>query len=239
MQHNFIIKGIKCGSCIGKISNLLQENLSIEHISFTNNNTKLNFASKNHITLETINSLLATLGDYHIIPDKASLDKKLITPNFNQGSYQPIYLIFFYLIITNLVICQKFTSFALFMPNFMASFFLVFSFFKLLDLTGFANSYSMYDIVAKKFSIYAYIYPFIELCFGILYLIIPSNIILNVSVFIIMSVSTIGVIKSKLTKQKFECACVGTFLKVPLGNVAIIEDLLMVIMSLMMLIQLI
>ncbi len=36
------------------------------------------------------------------------------------------------------------------MQNFMAGFFLVFSFFKLLNLKGFAESYSTYDIIAKK-----------------------------------------------------------------------------------------
>jgi len=38
------------------------------------------------------------------------------------------------------------------MNHFMAGFFLVFSFFKLLNLKGFAESYSMYDIVAKHWN---------------------------------------------------------------------------------------
>jgi hypothetical protein len=50
-----------------------------------------------------------------------------------------------------------------------------------------------------------------------------------------MLISSIGVIKAKLSKQQFYCACVGTFLKVPLGNIAIIEDLLMMMMAFFML----
>ena len=59
-----------------------------------------------------------------------------------------------------------------FMPNFMAGFFLVFSFFKLLDLAGFAKSYAIYDVLAKKMPTYGYIYPFIELGLGAAYLLV-------------------------------------------------------------------
>lgn len=55
------------------------------------------------------------------------------------------------------------------MNIFMAGFFLTFSFFKMLDLNGFAESYSMYDIVAKKIKAWGYIYAFIELGLGIAY----------------------------------------------------------------------
>ncbi len=109
----------------------------------------------------------------------------------------------------------------------------------MLDLKGFAGGYATYDLIAKKFYCYGYVYPFLELIFGITYLVIPLNLYLNLTVFTVMLISTIGVIKAKFTKQKFYCACVGTFLKVPLGSIAIIEDVLMAVMSLFMLIHLI
>ena len=56
-----------------------------------------------------------------------------------------------------------------FMQVFMAGFFLTFSFFKMLDLKGFAESYSMYDIVAKKVKLWGFIYAFVELALGIAY----------------------------------------------------------------------
>ena len=52
---------------------------------------------------------------------------------------------------------------------FMAGFFLVFSFFKFLNLDGFADSYAMYDVVALKFKAWGYIYALIELSLGIAY----------------------------------------------------------------------
>ncbi|MFN8769782.1 MAG: MauE/DoxX family redox-associated membrane protein [Neisseriaceae bacterium] len=240
MKQNFYIQGIKCMSCVEKITNLLQKELPATDISFTDNNKKLEFNTSNKVELTTLNRLLSKIGEYSA-SDKSPKD---ISNNYDdkentKSSYKPIYLIFVYLIITNLLISIKNPNLDLFMTNFMASFFLVFSFFKMLDLKGFAAGYSTYDLIAKKFYLYGYIYPFIELCFGIGYLVIPFNLYLNAIVFIVMLVSAIGVITAKLTKQKFYCACVGTFLKVPLGSIAIIENVLMVVMSLFMIIYLV
>ncbi len=52
------------------------------------------------------------------------------------------------------------------MQNFMGAFFLAFAFFKFLDLRGFADSYRMYDIVARRLPFYGFVYPFIELALG-------------------------------------------------------------------------
>lgn len=154
----------------------------------------------------------------------------------DKPSYKPIYLIFTYLLVVCLVIALPIFSIGGFISNFMAGFFLIFSFFKLLDLKGFAEGYARYDLIAKRFLIYGYIYPFLELAFGLGYLLLRNNYYLNVVVFIVMFISTLGVCKSLyFDKQKINCACVGTFLNVPLGSVALIEDFTMALMALLML----
>ncbi len=119
-----------------------------------------------------------------------------------------------------------------FMMNFMAGFFLVFSGFKLLDLRGFADGYSTYDLIARKYYHYGYIYPFIELFFGTSYLIGFTPVWLNLLVIAVMGISGIGVLESMLKKRKFQCACLGTIIKVPLSEVTLIEDFGMVVMAL-------
>ena len=52
------------------------------------------------------------------------------------------------------------------MRHFMAGFFWCFVF-KMLNLKGFAESYVMYDVVAKRLPAWAYIYAFTELALGI------------------------------------------------------------------------
>jgi hypothetical protein len=117
----------------------------------------------------------------------------------------------------------------------MAGFFLVFSFFKFLDLKGFATSYAMYDVVAKKIPVYGFIYPFLELGLGIAYLINFDPVITNWATIIIMAISSMGVIQSVLNKKKIQCACLGAVFNLPMSTVTIIEDLLMVGMAVAML----
>lgn len=117
------------------------------------------------------------------------------------------------------------------MTHFMAGFFLVFSFFKLLNLKGFAESYAMYDVVAKKVSAWAYFYAFIELGLGISYLLNYNPLVTNVVAFIVMSLSIIGVLQSVFNKKKIQCACLGAVFNLPMSTVTIIEDGLMILMS--------
>ena len=117
----------------------------------------------------------------------------------------------------------------------MAGFFLVFSFFKLLDVAAFANAYQSYDIIASKFKIYGYVYPFIELLLGFAYLFFYDYTITNSITAIIMFVSIIGVIRSVLSKSEIQCACLGTVFNLPMSYVTIIEDAIMLIMALFML----
>lgn len=113
------------------------------------------------------------------------------------------------------------------MSNFMGGFFLVFSFFKLLDIRGFADSYQMYDVVAKRFRSYGYLYPFIELALGIAYLTNFQPAITNTVTLVMMSISAVGVINSLLANRTIRCACLGTVFNLPMSTVTLVEDSLM------------
>jgi hypothetical protein len=117
------------------------------------------------------------------------------------------------------------------MQHFMAGFFLVFSFFKLLNLKGFAESYVMYDVVAKKIPIWAYLYAFVEVGLGISYLLNYNPLITNTCTFVVMSVSILGVLQSVFDNKKIQCAWLGAVFNLPMSTVTIIEDALMIVMS--------
>ncbi len=117
-----------------------------------------------------------------------------------------------------------------FMKVFMGVFFLVFGVFKLLDLKGFAVSYMGYDIIARKFTWYAYIYPFLELLLALGYFLNIKNV--NYATVILMAIGSIGVAKELLRGSKIKCACLGTYVKLPLTTVSLIEDVTMGIMAL-------
>ncbi len=108
--------------------------------------------------------------------------------------------------------------------DFMAGFFLVFAGFKLLDLRAFAQSYSMYDLLAKKVFQYGYAYPIIELAFGLAFLTSFYPGVTAVAEVLVMGFSGAGVALSLAKKRGIQCACLGTVIRVPLGTVTLVED---------------
>ena len=121
------------------------------------------------------------------------------------------------------------------MLDFMALFYLVFAFFKLLDLKGFPQSFAMYDPVAKRLSVYGKIYPFIELALGILLLMRVGITQVLVVTLVILGATTIGVVQSLLSKRQIQCACLGTALKLPMTQATFIENAIMIAMAIGML----
>ena len=120
------------------------------------------------------------------------------------------------------------------MSDFMGSNFVVFSVFKIMNLQGFAESYSMYDIIAKRFKAYAYLYPFIELALGIAYLAHYQSMVVNLVTVVLMGISSVGVLFALREKKAITCACLGAVFKIPMTYVTLVEDLVMGIMALAM-----
>lgn len=194
--------------------------------------------------LTTLNSALAKVGHYVLHPIEQPAAKSTIAATQTEvektnwfTTYKPLILVFAYILLVTLAVEYTHGEFILhrFMPNFMAGFFLVFSFFKMLDLAGFASSYAMYDLLAKRVYNYGFIYPFIELALGIAYLINFKPLLVNAITLIVMLFSSFGVIKAVMNKQKIRCACLGTGFNLPMTTVTIIEDLLMAVMAAWML----
>ena len=92
--------------------------------------------------------------------------------------------------------------------------------------------------IAKQFRSWGYIYAFIELGLGIAYAINFNPIITNAVTFVVMTISIVGVLQSVLNKRKIQCACLGAVFNLPMSTVTIIEDALMIGMSVLMLIAL-
>lgn len=115
-----------------------------------------------------------------------------------------------------------------FLHNFMTGFFLVFSFFKLLNLKDFASSFSMYDLAAKRFPAYGFVYPFLELALGIACLVHFQDRAVYVADIALMGFGALGVIQSVLDKRKIRCACLGAVFNLPMSTVTIVENTLMV-----------
>ncbi len=112
-----------------------------------------------------------------------------------------------------------------------------FAMLKLFHLSGFVEGFRKYDLAAKKFSAYAYLYPFIELGLGLTYLSLSYLIIAYIITIAIMSLGTVGVIRALMQKLDLRCACMGTVLNVPLSTVTLSEDIVMGLMAFGMLLS--
>src|SRR3989338_3981764 len=136
-------------------------------------------------------------------------------------SYIPLIVIISLILIVSVIISWndvRVGQFSIFQSviYFMIGFFVVFAGFKLMDLKGFAEGYSTYDLLAQKFSGYGYIYPFIELGFGLVMLKGIHTPQLLWAEVIVMGFSGLGVVRKLILREPIKCVCLGTFLKVPL-----------------------
>jgi hypothetical protein len=121
------------------------------------------------------------------------------------------------------------------MLAFMGWFFLVFGALKTIRIKGFVEAYQMYDVLAKRSRTYAYIYPFLELGFGLAYLFVWQVEGVSVVVLVVMLVGAYGVYLKLKEHEEIPCACLGTVFKVPMTWVTLGEDLLMAGMALLIL----
>ena len=121
------------------------------------------------------------------------------------------------------------------MLAFMGYFFLVFGALKVIRIKGFAEAYQMYDVLAKRSKAYAYLYPFLELGFGLSYLLVWQIELVSIVVVVVMLIGAWGVYLKLREHEEIPCACLGTVFKVPMTWVTLGEDLLMAGMALMIL----
>ncbi len=121
------------------------------------------------------------------------------------------------------------------MSGFMGFFLVVFAMLKLFDLPGFVNGFAKYDIAAGAFRPYGYVYPFLELGFGLALLAKVWPVAVNAGLAALMFFGAVGVLRSLSRGENLRCACLGATLNVPLSTVAVVEDIGMGVMSLAML----
>jgi cation transport ATPase len=189
-----------------------------------------------HISiLELQNSLPSK---YNIIEKETKMSTVITDEKSELQELFPLFLIFGYITVAAVLLNYKTQGFSGFMLDFMGLFYVVFSFFKLLDLKGFPDSFRMYDPIAKKVPIYGWIYPFIELGLGLLFLMRVQLIPALIITIVILGITTIGVTKILLDKKSIQCACLGTALKLPMTKATFIENTVMLVMAVVMLLQL-
>ncbi len=242
MTHTYNISGMTCSSCQAKVKSLLSGVDNVKNVDVDLAKGEAVIEMHKHIAVADLQAALQDHPKYKL--SEKPVQHQTMPPVLEAEekkswieTYKPILLIFSYITGLTLLIEYMLGAFEWmrWMNHFMAGFFIVFSFFKLLNLKGFAESYSMYDIVAKKWGGWGYVYAFTELSLGIAFLTGFNPLLTNAVAFVVMTVSIIGVLQSVFNKRTIKCACLGAVFNLPMSTITIIEDALMIGMSGLML----
>jgi cation transport ATPase len=230
--RDFTILGMHCGSCVKRVQNALQPYAETTTVTLSPPQATLTNCTK---TVQELNQILAASGNYTLEQKPEKTEPAEVNGEVKSwfSTYQPLFTIIGYILLVTLAIqaAQGHFNGEVWMSHFMAGFFLVFSFFKLLDIRGFADSYAMYDLLAMRWAGYGLLYPFLELALGLGYVLNWQPRLVNSMTLAVMLFSSIGVIRAVTNKQKIQCACLGSVFNLPMSTVTIIEDLTMALMA--------
>lgn len=107
---------------------------------------------------------------------------------------------------------------------------------KLQNVEAFSSMFLNYDLLARRWVPYSYIYPFAEAAAGVLMIAGALTWLSIPTALFIGGIGAVSVFKAVyVDKRELKCACVGGGSNVPLGFVSLTENVMMVAMALWML----
>lgn len=235
MKSILQISGMTCEGCKSSVEGKLGSLDGVDNVQVNLARGEAVIYSKNPISFSLIKETLPP--KYSLINEEGvnlDIHGDVTIKESKIKQLKPLFIILGYIFIASILLNYKNWNSSNAMLDFIGLFYIVFSFFKILDIKGFSMSFRMYDPLAKKAPIYGYIYPFIEVLLGVMFLTrFEVNIALVITV-IILGVTTIGVTQTLLNKRAIKCACLGTTLNLPMTEATFIENALMIIMALIL-----
>jgi len=238
MKHTYTVLGMTCNGCKNSVEKAISSHENVENVTINLENKEAVIKMTSHISVDELQSAL---------PDKFTISEKeekveVSSVDFKEEKTEiqqlfPLFLIFGYILVASTLMNVKPWNTSEFMLTFMGLFYVVFSFFKLLDVKGFASSFQMYDPLAKAIPNYGLVYPFIELTLGIFFLMRFQILSALIITLIILGITTIGVTKSLVDKKAIKCACLGSVLNLPMTKATFIENTIMIVMAIFMIFE--
>ena len=228
MKSIFKISGMTCNGCKLSVEDKLSslDGVDKAYVDLTKGEAIVH--SKSPISFSLISDSLPP--KYKVTRTANSQNNETIKVS-KIKQLKPLFIILAYISITSLLLNFKNWDLTNAMLDFMGLFYIIFSFFKILDIRGFSISFRMYDPLAKKVPLYGIIYPFIEILLGIMFLTRIEVELAIILTIIVLGITTIGVTQTLLNKKSISCACLGTTLKLPMTEATFIENALMIIMA--------
>jgi copper chaperone CopZ len=239
MQHTYHITGMTCSSCEAKVKAALLTLPDITSVNVSKDTNSATISMDKHVSLSSLQEALGGVTSKYQITATAHNETIELAKGWLE-TYKPLLILFGFITLVSVLVSFREGEWnaMIWMSSFMGGFFLSFSYFKLINLPDFADSYSMYDVVAKRWKAWGYIYAFIEFGLGIAYVSHFNPVLTNGVTLVVMTISIIGVLQSVLNKRQIRCACLGAVFNLPMSTITILEDALMIVMSAVMLVWL-
>lgn len=238
MTHTYIISGMTCEGCRSSVHQKLSSINGVSAVEVDLENHRATLTMEQFIPVSSLQEVLRpsyTIADAGVTTISARQPGD--TSKWRQ--LRPLFLILSGIWVLALLLNSQTFQWSNIMLDYMGLFFIVFSGFKMLDLKGFSVAFAMYDPLAKRSRSYAKIYPFIELIMGVAFMLRLYVPILLVLTLLLLGITTIGVIRSLVSKQGIRCACLGTVLNLPMTEATFIENAIMLVMAIVMLLNLV
>ena len=235
MKSILKISGMTCEGCRSSVENKLGLLDEVDNVKVDLARGEAVIYSKNPVSFSLIKQTLPP--KYSLINEEdvhLDIHGEVTIKVSKIKQLKPLFIILGYIFIASILLNYKNWNLTNAMLDFMGLFYIIFSFFKILDIKGFSMSFRMYDPLAKQATIYGSIYPFIEALLGIMFLTrFQVNIALILTI-IVLGITTIGVTQTLINKKSIKCACLGTTLNLPMTEATLIEIALMIIMALIL-----
>ncbi|MGC1479446.1 MAG: MauE/DoxX family redox-associated membrane protein, partial [Chthoniobacterales bacterium] len=163
-------------------------------------------------------------------------------PDPKEGkTYQPVIVVFAVTFLMALTTCwamQGGLAVTRVLELFIAFSMCVLGILKLQDLLSFATGFIQYDVIARRYVPYSYVYPFVEAGAGILMIAGIATWIAAPAALFVATVGAVSVFRAVyIEKRDINCACVGGGSSVPLGFISLTENLMMIAMSVWMMVK--
>ena len=163
-------------------------------------------------------------------------------PDPNATSYQPVIALFATTLL--MALAASWAAYGTPFTSRAAEWFIAFSMcvlalLKLQNVETFSTMFLNYDLLARRWVPYSYIYPFAEALAGVL---MVGRVLPWLSIPVALFIGTVGATSVfyavYIQRRELKCACVGGSSNVPLGFVSLTENLMMVAMAMWMLLSL-
>jgi len=243
MKHTHKLEGMTCNNCKASVEKYLNDLEQVTNVFANLEKGEVEITMDKPIAIGVLQKALP--GKYqlteknkeNVFTSADTLTTPMAEDKTKLEQLKPLLLIIFYLTAASVLLHYKDWSWSEFMLDFMGLFYIVFGFFKMLDLKGFPGSFRMYDPLAKRLPIYGWAYPFIETALGLMFLMRFEVDVALISTLVVLGITTIGVTKTLLDKKSIRCACLGTALKLPMTEATLIENTVMIAMAVLMLLN--